>query len=102
MAGYNPQTTPRKGRQVRTLLAQMRDMLECRRIRPLLQAYLDGHISPEDAIRVSTHLDACRRCGLAAETFRDIKAGLARLAQEPDQEAVQRLEQFVDELDDDA
>jgi anti-sigma factor RsiW len=87
---------------VRTLVAQMRDMLECRRIKPLLQSYLDGHISPEDAMRVSTHLDACRRCGLAAETFREIKAGLARLAEEPDQQAVQRLTEFVDELDDEA
>jgi anti-sigma factor RsiW len=87
---------------VRTLLAQMRDMLECRRVKPLLQSYLDGHISPEDAVRVSTHLDACRRCGLAAETFREVKAGLARLSEEPDQQAVQRLEGFVDELDDQA
>jgi anti-sigma factor RsiW len=87
---------------VRTLIAQMRDMLECRRVKPLLQSYLDGHISPEDAVRVSTHLDACRRCGLAAETFREVKAGLARLSEEPDQQAVQRLEGFVDELDDQA
>lgn len=87
---------------MRTLLAQMRDMRECRRVKPLLQSYLDGYLSPEDAVRVSAHLDACRRCGLAAQTFLEIKAGLARLAEEPDQQAVQRLEQFVDELQDEA
>lgn len=87
---------------MRTLLAQMRDMLECRRVKPLLQSYLDGHLSPEEAVRVSTHLDACRRCGLAAETFRQIKAGLARLAEEPDKATVQRLERFVDGLGHDA
>lgn len=87
---------------MRTLFAQMRDMLECRRIRALLQSYLDGHISPEEAVRVSAHLDACRRCGLAAETFREIKAGLARFAEQPDRQTVQRLERFVEELDDDA
>lgn len=84
---------------MRALLAQMRDMVECMRVKPLLQAYLDGHISPEQARRVSTHLDACRRCGLAAETYRDIKAGLARFAEQPDPRAVRRLERFVDELD---
>lgn len=85
---------------MRTLLAQVRDMLECRRVKPLLQPHLDGHISREDAVLVATHLDACRRCGLAAETFREIKAGLARFSEEPDQQTVQRLERFVDELDD--
>lgn len=87
---------------MRTLFVQMRDMLECRRVRPLLQSYLDGQISREEAVRVSAHLDACRRCGLAAETFREIKAGLARFAEEPDRQTVQRLERFVEELDDDA
>jgi anti-sigma factor RsiW len=88
---------------VRTLLAQlrdMRDMMECRRVKPLLQSYLDGHIGERDAVRVSAHLDACRRCGLAAETFQQIKAGLSRLAEEPDRDAVQRLERFVEELGD--
>lgn len=82
-----------------TLLAQLRDMMECKRVKPLLQSYLDGHISEQDAVRVSTHLDACRRCGLAAETFRQIKAGLSRLADEPDRDAVQRLQRFVEGLD---
>ncbi|MEX0659562.1 MAG: zf-HC2 domain-containing protein [Egibacteraceae bacterium] len=84
---------------MRTLLAQMRDMVECRRIKPLLQPFLDGELGDSEAVLVSTHVDACRRCGLAAETFRGIKAGLARLAEEPDRETVQRLERFVDELD---
>jgi anti-sigma factor RsiW len=88
-----------EGGTVRTLLAQMRDMLECRRVKPLLQPFLDGELGQDQAVLVSRHVDACRRCGLAAETFREIKAGLARLAEEPDRETVQRLERFVDELD---
>lgn len=84
---------------MKTRLAQMRDMVACMRVKPLLQPYLDGHLSEQDALRVSTHLDACRRCGLAAETFLDIKAGLSRLGDEPDREAVDRLERFVEELD---
>ncbi len=85
---------------MRTLLAQMRDRVDCMRVRPLLQGYLDGQLTEEDAVRVSSHLDACRRCGLAADTFREIKAGLSRLAEAPDRAAVQRLEQFVQHLDD--
>jgi anti-sigma factor RsiW len=88
-----------EGGTVRTLLAQMRDMLECRRVKPLLQPFLDGELGQDQAVLVSRHVDACRRCGLAAETFQQIKAGLARLAEEPDRETVQRLERFVDELD---
>jgi anti-sigma factor RsiW len=84
---------------VRMMIAQVRDMVECRRVKPLLQAYLDGEIDERDAVRVSTHLDACRRCGLAAETFRQIKASLSRLGDEPNRDSVQRLERFVDELD---
>lgn len=84
---------------MRTLVKQLRDMLECRRVKPLLQSYLDGEISEEQAVLVSRHLDACRRCGLAADTFRQIKTGLSRLDQAPDREAVHRLERFVDELD---
>lgn len=78
----------------------MRDMLECRRVKPLLQPFLDGELGEDDAILVSRHVDACRRCGLAADTFREIKAGLARLGDEPDRETVQRLERFVDEFED--
>lgn len=79
-------------------LQGMRDRAECMRVKPLLQAYLDGELSEEDARRVSRHLDACRRCGLAAETFRDIKAAVSRLGDEPDRDAVQRLVRFAEEL----
>ena len=81
-----------------TGVAQLLDRLECMRIKPLLQSYIDGELDDIDAVRVSRHLDACRRCGLAADTFHAIKAGLNRLAAEPDREAVERLERFVLQL----
>ena len=84
-----------------TVLQGMRDRVECMRVNPLLQAYLDGELGEDDARRVSRHLDACRRCGLAAETFRDIKAAVSRLGDEPDRDAVQRLRHFADGLIDD-
>ncbi len=83
------------------LLQGMRDRMECMRVNPLLQAYLDGELGEDDARRVSRHLDACRRCGLAAETFRDIKAAVSRLGDEPDRDAVQRLRRFAEGLTDD-
>ena len=78
-----------------TLLQSMRDRAECMRVNPLLQSYLDGQLNEDDARRVSRHLDACRRCGLAADTFRDIKAAVSRLGDEPDRAAVQRLRRFA-------
>lgn len=81
-----------------TLLQGMRDRVECMRVKPLLQAYLDGELGEDGARRVSRHLDACRRCGLAAATFRDIKGAVSRLGDEPDREAVQRLRRFAQGL----
>jgi hypothetical protein len=86
---------------VTTLLRAMRDRMECMRVSPLLQTYLDGELDQDGARRVSRHLDACRRCGLAAKTFRDIKAAVSRLGDGPDQEAVQRLQRFAEDLTDD-
>ncbi|HEV8056126.1 MAG TPA: zf-HC2 domain-containing protein [Nocardioidaceae bacterium] len=81
-----------------TLLRAVRDRMECMRVNPLLQAYLDGELDQDGARRVSRHLDACRRCGLAAGTFRDIKAAVSRLGDEPDQDAVLRLRRFAEDL----
>ncbi len=84
-----------------TLLARLRDRAECMRVKPLLQSYLDGELTEQQAVRVSRHVDACRRCGLAAETLRDIKGAVSRLGQPPDRAAIARLRAFVDELGDD-
>ncbi len=89
------------GMTVTTILQGMHDRIECMRVNPLLQAYLDGELGEQDARRVSRHLDACRRCGLAAGTFRDIKAAMSRLGDEPDRDAVQRLRRFAEGLTDD-
>lgn len=61
----------------------------CRRVARLIQSYLDGMI----ADRVSAHLEECRRCGLEAATYAEIKNALARHSQAPP-EAVERLRSF--------
>jgi anti-sigma factor RsiW len=71
-----------------------KEMASCMQVMRVLQSYLDGHTDEVTARRVANHLDACRRCGLEAATYREIKASLARRAAAPDQAAVDRLRAF--------
>jgi hypothetical protein len=84
---------------IMALLQALGDRIECMRVRPLLQGYLDGALTASERDRVAAHLEACRRCGLAASTYRNLKTQLRRLADPPDAEAVGRLEEFIDELE---
>jgi anti-sigma factor RsiW len=71
-----------------------KEMASCMQVMRVLQSYLDGHTDEVTARRVANHLDACRRCGLEAATYRELKASLARRAAPPDQAAVDRLRAF--------
>jgi anti-sigma factor RsiW len=71
-----------------------KEMASCMQVMRVLQSYLDGHTDEVTARRVANHLDACRRCGLEAATYREIKASLARRAAPPDEAAVDRLRAF--------
>ncbi len=67
------------------------------RVARVLQAYLDGETDEVTAHRVAVHLEDCRRCGLKAETYRDIKSALSCGA-EPEAGAVGRLRAFAEGL----
>ena len=84
------------------LISRVRDRIECMRVRPLLQSFLDGELDGPQRQRVATHLDACRRCGLAASTYESLKRRLREFDQPADADAVARLTDFVDRLADDA
>jgi anti-sigma factor RsiW len=71
-----------------------KEMASCMQVMRVLQSYLDGHTDEVTARRVANHLEACRRCGLEAATYREIKAALARQAAAPDQAALDRLRAF--------
>jgi anti-sigma factor RsiW len=71
-----------------------KEMASCMQVMRILQSYLDGHTDEVTARRVANHLDACRRCGLQAATYQEIKASLSRRATPPDQSAVERLRDF--------
>ncbi len=72
--------------------------LDCRQVAALLQPFLDGELDGERGREVARHLDDCRRCGLEAQTYREMKAALRRGARQPSPESVQRLRQFVARL----
>ena len=74
--------------------------LACRRVRRVLQSYLDGVLEDAAARRVARHLEGCRRCVREAETYLAIKDSLSR-RQQNSPDAVQRLRDFGEALLDD-
>ncbi|NUR05210.1 MAG: zf-HC2 domain-containing protein [Streptomyces sp.] len=72
-------------------------MNACLRAARALQSYLDGEADQATARRVAAHLEECRRCGLEAATYREIKNALAR-REAPDTAAVDRLRDFGESL----
>lgn len=80
------------------VIRRVQDRIECMRVRPLLQSFLDGELDEARRRRVAAHLEACRRCGLAAATYEALTQRLRGLDQPVDLSAVARLERFVDEL----
>ncbi len=78
-----------------------KDMASCLQVGRLLHSYLDGEMDDLTARRVARHLELCRRCGLEASTYADIKNALARRgASVPDDG--ERLQQFAEHLMDTA
>ena len=75
-----------------------RDVASCMQVGKALQSYLDGHVDDLTAGRVARHLELCRRCGMKAETYTQIKASLARRGTPIDPEAVSRLRAFGEQL----
>jgi anti-sigma factor RsiW len=63
----------------------------------VLQSYLDGEVGEATARRVVAHLADCRRCGLEAAVYREIKRSLTR-GQAPAADAVARLRDFRESL----
>jgi anti-sigma factor RsiW len=72
----------------------------CLEVAKVLQAYLDGHTDDITTRRVARHLEACRRCGLEARAYREIKAALARRVPVVDELALERLRAFATNLSD--
>ena len=74
--------------------------LSCRKVAKVLQAFLDGEADALTSERVGSHLEACRRCGLEATTYHEIKASLARSAPDVPDLTLRRLRDFGSKLAD--
>lgn len=75
-----------------------REVATCREVGRVLQAYLDGHVDELTARRVARHLEMCRRCGMEASTYAEIKRSLARRGADVDPVVVERLRDFGTQL----
>lgn len=75
-----------------------RNELRCREAGRLLQRHLDGELDELGSRRVARHLEACRRCGMDAESYEEIKRALRRSAGRPPADAVGRLLAFGRQL----
>lgn len=75
-----------------------KDGARCIEIGRQIQTYLDGGLDPVIATKVSSHLHACRRCGLTADDYRLLKSALAQTAAPMPAEPLQRLQAFAAEL----
>ncbi len=64
----------------------------------MLQAFLDHEVDDLTGGRVVRHLDLCRRCGLEAAVYTEIKASLARRGAPVDPEIVRHLRRFSEQL----
>jgi anti-sigma factor RsiW len=63
-----------------------------------IQTYLDDGLDPTNAAKVSSHLAACRRCGLTAHDYRLLKSALAESAATIPAEPLQRLHTLAADL----
>jgi len=72
--------------------------MRCMATMRVLQSYLDGALDEVAARRVAEHLEDCRRCGLEAEVYREIKAALGGPNRGVDRLAIARLRRFGEQL----
>ena len=69
--------------------------LSCRQVGKDLQSFLDEELSDDDRrARLRAHLEQCRDCGLAVDTYRAIHAALGQQAPQLQSPALDRLRQF--------
>lgn len=73
-------------------------MASCREVARTLQHYLDGEVDPITARRTAGHLEVCRRCGMDAATYRELREALRRGLGALDPSAVARLRAFAEHL----
>lgn len=74
------------------------DTASCVQVARTLQRYLDGELDDISARRVRRHLEICRRCGMEAATYAEIKQALARRGQPVPEVSMRRLRRFAEQI----
>jgi anti-sigma factor RsiW len=72
--------------------------MSCRQVGRLLQRYLDDELDELATRRIMRHLEDCRRCGLEAAAYTEIKATLARRGAQVPAETLSRLHEFAERI----
>lgn len=70
----------------------------CRRVAHLLQSFLDEEVDLSTVMRIEDHLEQCRRCGMEADVYWEIKEALARSTPAVPELTLRRLHHFGEEL----
>ncbi len=71
--------------------------MSCAEVGAVLQQYLDDELDGTTTPLVEAHLEMCRRCGLEASIYTDVKEGLAGQGELPD-DSVRRLREFGERI----
>ena len=69
---------------------RMAMQMSCAEVGEILQQYLDGELDGTTASLVEAHLEMCRRCGLEASIYTDVKEALAEQGELPE-DSIRRL-----------
>lgn len=78
--------------------AGARRLRSCRQVGRVLQSFLDAELDAAVTDEVAEHLEDCRRCGMAADLYLEIKASLGRDAPSVAGDSLTRLDEFVQSL----
>ncbi|MHB1488095.1 MAG: anti-sigma factor family protein [Acidimicrobiales bacterium] len=81
-----------------TLWNETTSRVRCMRTMRIIQAYLDGTLDDVSATRVAAHLEDCRRCGLEASVYSEIKVALREKDRPVDPGALDRLRRFGEQI----
>jgi hypothetical protein len=68
--------------------------LSCRQVGKIIQRFLDAELDEVTTDKMAEHLEDCRRCGMAADVYLEIKASIGRNAPVVPEEALTRLQEF--------
>lgn len=79
---------------IANLMNRLRGRLTCAETLELLQQYLDGELSVDEARKVAAHLDHCSLCDEEAAIYARIKASIEATTPVTDPEVLMRLERF--------